>query len=165
MVDTSMSKRAPVRPHILIVSDDAELRAFLADGLLVAGFWTSVIASAIQALEVFRLRSFDLVLIDAALAGVGGLELVRRLRGRSERGAGAVPRTDVPILVIAGAADEVAEAAALAAGADGVLVAPLDLEELASALYAAVTAWRVAHPGRPWADAAALEGSAAEDRL
>jgi DNA-binding response OmpR family regulator len=150
------------RPHVLIVSDDRELQEFLVEGLLFAGFWTSVIASAIQTLEVFRLRSFDLVLVDAALAGLGGVELVGRLRDRAaDRG---MPRTDVPILLIAGAAGEVTAEEATTAGADGVLVAPLNLDDLAPALHGVVAAWRAAHPGRPWADAAALAGDTASEQ-
>lgn len=145
------------RPHLLIVSDDADLAAFLGEGLLLAGFWTSVVASAIQALEVFRLRSFDLVLIDAALAGVGGLELTRRLRGRSDRAASDRPRTDVPIMLVTGAAGTVTPEAAAAAGADAVLDPPLELEELAPRLFTAVAAWRATHPDRPWADATAMQ--------
>ena len=88
------------RPHVLIVSDDPELAAFLGEGLVYAGFWTSAIASAVQALEVFRLRSFDVMVLDAALGGIGALELLMRLRGRSDRATSA-ERTDIPILVIA----------------------------------------------------------------
>ena len=61
------------RPHVLIVSDDPELTAFLGEGLVYAGFWTSAIASAVQALEVFRLRSFDVLVLDAALGGIGAI--------------------------------------------------------------------------------------------
>jgi DNA-binding response OmpR family regulator len=143
------------RPHVLIVSDDRDLSEFLAEGLVYAGLWTSVIASAVQALEVFRLRSFDVVLLDAALGGIGALELVRRLRGRSDRAPGT-PRTDVPLLLIAGGAGELDPAAAADAGADGVVVAPLELAELAETLGRAVAAWRASHPGRAWADEAAL---------
>ena len=88
------------RPHILIVSDDRDLSEFLAEGLVYAGFWTSVIAEAMQALEVFRLRSFDALLLDASLGGIGARELLRRLRGRSDR-ATATARTYIPILVLA----------------------------------------------------------------
>lgn len=147
------------RPHILIVTDDTDLAAFLGEGLLYAGFWTSTVASALQTLEVFRLRSFDLALVDAGLAGLGGLELVRRLRGRSGRaapgGGGTPARTDVPLLLITGAPGEVAAAEAAAAGVDGLLDPPLDLEELAPRLFGLVAAWRASHPDRPWADAAA----------
>ena len=151
------------RPHVLIVSDDPELQQFLTEGLLHGGFWTSAIASAIQTLEVFRLRSFDLVLVDAALAGLGALELIGRLRRPSARTTAGAPRTDVPILVIAGGPDEVAPAAATAAGADGVVAAPIELEALVAHLHEVVAGWRAAHPDRPFADAAARQRSAPPD--
>jgi DNA-binding response OmpR family regulator len=143
------------RPHVLIVSDDPELTAFLGEGLVYAGFWTSTIASAVQALEVFRLRSFDAIVLDAALGGIGALELLRRLRGRSDRAA-AVERTDIPILVIAASSRELHPALAARAGADGVIQAPIELEQLAAEIGRVVTAWRASHPGRQWADEAAL---------
>lgn len=132
------------RPHVLIVSADADLTDFLAQGLLFAGFWASAVASALQTLEVFRLRSFDLVLVDAALPGLGALELVRRLRGRSPR-AGPGQRAEAPILVIEEASEAFAAAAA-AAGADGLLSPPLDLDELAPRLRAAITSWQERPP-------------------
>jgi DNA-binding response OmpR family regulator len=137
---------------VLIVTDDEGLRDFLAEGLIYGGFWTSVIASGLQVLEVFRLRTFDLVLIDAALGGMGALEVIRRLRGRSSRGPASGPRTDVPILVIAADPGEIGSEEAASAGADGILVAPLDLETLVPHLHQIVEAWRAAHPDRPWAD-------------
>lgn len=149
---------ATQRPHLLIVSDDPELRTFLGEGLLYAGFWTSAVASAIQTLEVFRLRSFDLVLVDGALPGLGAAELVGRLRGRSSRAAAGAPRTDIPILLVTDAPTAFAPDAVAELGADAVLRAPLDLEDLAPRLLGMVAAWRREHPERPWADAAALGG-------
>ena len=146
---------ATERPHVLIVSDDRELREFLGEGLVYAGFWTSVVASAIQALEVLRLRSFDLVLVDAALAGIGGLELVQRLRGRSSRGRTGAARTDIPLLLVAGGPDEIEPVAAAEVGADAVLTAPIELEEAALLLHEIVVSWRRLHPDRPFADVAA----------
>jgi two-component system phosphate regulon response regulator PhoB len=143
------------RPHILIVSDDQELTDFLGEGLVYAGFWTSTIASAVQALEVFRLRSFDAMLLDAALGGIGALELLRRLRGRTDR-VSTIERTDIPILVLAGSEREMTENTALEGGADELVVAPIELDALASRIGRAVASWRDAHPGRPWADEAAL---------
>src|SRR5689334_4136704 len=137
------------RPHVVIVSDDPDLQAFLGEGLVYCGLWTSGIASAIQTLEVFRLRTFDLALIDAGLGGFGALELLRRLREApidGERGP-----VDIPIVVIAGDPDELEPAAAIAAGADDVIAAPLDLDVVASRLLALVRDWRAAHPDRPWA--------------
>jgi two-component system phosphate regulon response regulator PhoB len=143
------------RPHVLIVSDDPELTGFLGEGLIYAGFWTSTIASAVQALEVFRLRSFDAMVLDAALGGMGAIELLRRLRGRSDR-ATTAERADIPILVIAASRDEMDPVLAEQAGAEGVIVAPIELEHLAVDLERAVSAWRALHPDRKWADEAAL---------
>lgn len=143
------------RPHVLIVSDDLGLSRFLSEGLLVGGFWTSVIASGIQVLEVFRLRTFDLVLLDAGLSGVGSMEVLRRLRGWFEGEIDpALQRTDIPILLVAAAADEVDEAGVAQYGGNGVLYAPLEIGELAPQLMQVVLAWRMAHPGRLWADEA-----------
>ena len=143
------------RPHVLIVSDDRELTDFLGEGLVYAGFWTSTIASAMQTLEVFRLRSFDVMVLDAALGGIGALELLLRLRGRSDR-AGEAERTDIPILVIAGSEAELDLLHDVRSDADQVILAPIELEELAAELGTLVTSWRSAHPGRRWADEAAL---------
>ena len=143
------------RPHVLIVSDDRELTDFLGEGLVYGGFWTSTIASAVQALEVFRLRSFDVMILDAALGGIGALELLRRLRGHSDR-ATAIERTDIPILVIAGSEAELQLLDVGRPGADAVILAPIELEDLAVELGTLVTTWRAAHPSRQWADEAAL---------
>ena len=143
------------RPHVLIVSDDPELTAFLAEGLVYAGFWTSAIASAVQALEVFRLRSFDVMVLDAALGGIGAIELLRRLRGRSDRATPA-ERSDIPILIIAASSDELDPTLAKQSGADAVILAPIELEQLAVDLGRAVTTWRALHPDRKWADEVAL---------
>ena len=67
------------RPHVLIVCDDPSLSEFLAEGLPLGGFWTSVIASGLQAIEVFRLRQFDMILLDTGLTSFSWIELVRRL--------------------------------------------------------------------------------------
>jgi DNA-binding response OmpR family regulator len=147
----STERSAIERPHVLIVGDDKDLTGFLSEGLMLGGFWISAIASGLQALEVFRLRTFDLVLIDATLSGMGALELIRRLRSTTSDDA---PRTDVPLLVIAGSEDEIQKSDVAEAGADGLLLPPLELDELIPAMFQLVNAWREAHPDRPWADAA-----------
>ena len=143
------------RPHVLIVTDDRELSDFLGEGLVYAGFWTSTVASALQTLEVFRLRSFDAMVLDAALGGIGASELLRRLRGRSDR-ATATERTDIPILVIAASQAELASIVDHNAGGDHVILAPIELNDLAAQLSELISAWRASHPGRQWADEAAL---------
>ena len=148
---TSPRRRPAPRPHAVIVSDDADLRDFLGQGLLLAGFWTSAIASGLQAIEVFRQRRFDLVLIDAALGGLPAPEVIRRLRSPATPDGGSL--TSVPIAVIDAPASPADRATLLAAGADAFLDPPLDLEALAPELMTLVLGWRTANPGEPWADA------------
>lgn len=143
------------RPHVLIVSADQDLTAFLGEGLIYAGFWTSVVADAFQALEVFRLRSFDIILLDAALGGIGALEFVQRLRGRSDRAAGDL-RSDIPLVLIAADAAEIPLAMQKDDDPAATLVAPVELPEIATTLMDAVMMWRSSHPDRAWADDAAL---------
>lgn len=149
----SWSASATERPHVLIVTADDDLRQFLGEGLVYGGFWTSTVASAVQTLEIFRLRSFDLVLVDAALGGMGAAEAIRRLRGRSDRAAPEAARTDVPILLVADDATRLTPDEAQTA--DEVLSPPIDLAVLVPHLQARFQAWRLAHPDRPMADAAA----------
>ena len=142
-----------VRPHVLVVTDDPDLRDFLQEALLYGGFWVSVIASALQVLEVFRLRSFDIALIDAAIPGLSAVELAHRLRDLRETNGN--PRADIPLVVIADRPAPDRDAAAIAAGVDTVLTPPIEVEVLIPELFARVAAWRAAHPDRPWADQAA----------
>lgn len=143
---------ALARPHVLIVTDDPGLQAFLSEGLVLGGFWTSVVASGLQVLEIFRIRTFDLMLIDAAMIGMSSLEVIARLRGRSPHASLTAARTDVPIWLIAEHQSDVSSEAIAQSGADGVLVAPLELESLVPQLHQIVVDWRSAHPDRPWAD-------------
>ncbi len=143
------TRKSTDRPHVLIVGDDQDLSTFLSEGLMMGGFWTSTIASGIQAIEVFRLRGFDLVLIDALIGGMDVVELTRRLR---MPGSETSERTDVPLFIIAGSLDEVDPEAISAAGSDGLLLPPIELETLIPALFGAVDEWRSRHPDRPWAD-------------
>lgn len=137
------------RPHVLIVSDDTGLAGFLTEGLMIAGFWTSVIASALQTLEVFRLRTFDLVIVDAALDGLGADQLLKRLLGVEGTNE---PLTDRPVVILAGSPGEMSEERARDLGALAILYPPVDIEPLALQLFAWIEAWRTAHPDAPWAD-------------
>ena len=139
------------RPHLAIVTDDRDLGEFLSEGLLVAGFWTSVMASGLQAIEVMRLRRFDLVIIDAGLCGLPASDVVARLRGRGSRDSG--PISTVPIVVVDDSKSESISASPSADDVSAVFRPPLELDSLAVDLMQLVISWREQHPDEPWADA------------
>ncbi len=154
-------KPVAVRPHVVVISDEPDLRDFFVQGLLMAGFWTSAVASGIQALEVFRMRQFDLILIDAQIAGLPAVEIIRRLRGLSERGSEGL--TQVPV-VVAGANPGRSERDAFERVAVEEFLDPtMELEEVALRLMDIVTLWRVTHPDEPWADASVSQSRGPRD--
>lgn len=144
------------RPHVLIVSDDDSLASFLTDGLPLGGFWTSTIASGLQALEVFTLRQFDVIVIDCGLRTFGAMEFLRRLRGRSSRDANGQARTRAPVVMIGSCQDELSEHDMTELEIAAFLTPPLELEEVVRALHRVFDEWRAAHPTTLLADAAAL---------
>ena len=145
------------RPHVLIVSDDPELTAFLGEGLVYAGFWTSAIASAVRRSKSSGFAHSTLWCLTRRSAASG--------RSSSCGGYAAAPTAQLPpsgptfrschCRIQRRARSRLAERD----GADGVILAPIELEQLAAELGRAVTAWRASHPDRKWADEAAL-GSA-----
>jgi DNA-binding response OmpR family regulator len=151
------------RPHVLVISHDVGLVEFLTEGLVIGGFWVSSVSGGILTLEVFRLRSFDLVLMDTDLPGLATTDLLGRLRATAGEDAGR--RTiDLPILMVAGSAGAHDADFWRRAGADGSLVPPLDLDDLVPRLHTVVEEWRVRHPDRPWADEVAQATTIPEQR-
>lgn len=149
------AQRTTERPHVLIVTDDPSLSSFLAEGLPLGGFWTSVIASGLQALEVFRLRQFDIIVVDAGLQSFDAMELIRRLRGRSTRSSDGEARTAAPIAVFGEPPADRTAAVATELGIEAYFEPPVELEDIVPALHELFARWRDAHPDTPLADAAA----------
>jgi DNA-binding response OmpR family regulator len=141
------------RPHVLIVTDDPSLVEFLGEGLVMGGFWTSVIGHGLQVLEVFRLRTFDLIVIDRDLGTFDAIELIERLRGSSTQTTAGELRTDKPIVVISTDDPNLTPEDRERLGIASILQAPIELEDIVRELHAVFAAWRAAHPDAPLADA------------
>lgn len=134
------------RPHVLIVSDDESLSTFLNEGLPLGGFWTTVIASGLQALEVFRLRQFDLVIIDWSLQSFGALELLKRLRGLSTRTSSREVRTTAPVILISEQPVHVPIEDQALLRISRLLHAPLEIDDVVRELHGVFEEWRTAYP-------------------
>jgi len=109
-------------PHILVVDDDARLRALLQRFLTGEGFRITAAADAAAARRALSGVAFDLVVLDVMMPGESGLELVESLRREG---------SDVPVLMLTarGAPDD--RIAGLEAGVDDYLGKPFDPRELA----------------------------------
>ncbi|MDQ1477033.1 MAG: two-component system, cell cycle sensor histidine kinase and response regulator CckA, partial [Actinomycetota bacterium] len=65
--------------RILLVEDDAAVRAALAHRLQRLGFAVTSAISGAEALQIVEQRTFDLVLTDAVMPGISGPELIEHL--------------------------------------------------------------------------------------
>lgn len=131
------SKRAPGSSGcVLLVEDDDEVAALVAEMLHEIGYEVTRAASAESALGALaNSRGIDIVFSDVMMPGrMDGIDLAREIRTR---------RPGMPVLLTSG----YAEAAKRAAAAEGVylLPKPYALEDLASALTATATLAKPSH--------------------
>jgi signal transduction histidine kinase/CheY-like chemotaxis protein len=103
------------RRRVLVVDDQADNRRLVAELLSTVGFETRSAASAEEALEVHDAWHPDLILTDARMPGIGGIEAIRRLRAKGSRAA--------LVLFTASGFDEMKDEARLA-GADDTFFKP-----------------------------------------
>lgn len=125
--------------RILIVEDDDRVAGALEAFLARSGYATVRAADGTAALELLGADT-EVVLLDLGLPDVDGIDLCRRIRGRSE----------VPIVIVT-ARNQVAERIkGLRAGADDFVVKPYDVHELLARIEAVT---RRSRPIRPESDA------------
>ncbi len=135
---------------LLVVDDDASLRGAIADILRETGYDVLEAASGTEGLHLAERHAPDAILLDLAMPGRSGLEVLKELNQRE-------PTRDIPVVI--------ASAYALALlgdhprGADGVIQKPFDLAELLARVQRVASGKPAAAPdeGRfPAAQAAAL---------
>lgn len=107
--------------HILIAEDEERLAAFLEKGMRKYGFITSIAGNGQQAIEMFQLEDFQLMLLDLGLPVKDGWSVLRELRA-----CGNV----VPIIVVTAQGDEQNRAMAMAAGANDFVAKPFRFNDL-----------------------------------
>jgi DNA-binding response OmpR family regulator len=119
--------------RILVVDDDADTCALIADILEDEGYWVRPCRSAERALEILKQEHFDLILSDIRMPRVTGIDLLLQVRRMN------LP-TDV-ILITAYASLETA-IQALRGEAFDYLIKPFSLAELRETVHRALTEGR-----------------------
>jgi two-component system, cell cycle sensor histidine kinase and response regulator CckA len=103
-VEAPVAQRAPIRPRqastrvVLVAEDSALLRRLIGTVLTRAGYEPMLTTCAEEALEAWArsAESVGLLVTDLTMPGMGGLELITRLRAS---------RPDLPIVCTSGYAD------------------------------------------------------------
>ena len=98
--------------HILVVDDDAEIRALLARYLVTQGFRVSVAADRRDCLARITDQRPDLVVLDVLLPDGSGLEICRTMQDTRPR---------IPVILLTALKEEVDRIVGLEIGADDYL--------------------------------------------
>jgi len=122
--------------YVLIVDDDAEIRAELGAYLGAHGFHVATAANGAEAEKYLAERDFDVMLLDLWLGNENGFDVLRRLRQSPIK---------TPCIMVT-AQDEVTDKiVGLELGADDYMVKPVNLRELLARIRTLIR--RSAHPG------------------
>lgn len=124
--------------HLLLVDDDRQLLALLADYLRAAGYRISTATHGAQMRQVLAGHAVDLVVLDLMLPGEDGLALCRELRSR--------PAAPIPVLMLTARSEEADRILGLEMGADDYLCKPFATRELLARIRAVLRRTRMLPP-------------------
>jgi len=107
--------------RILIVEDEARIRAFLARAFTAEGFTVDVAADGDTGLERLRAGDYDLIVLDLLLPGANGLEILSVAHAE---------RPELPVIVLSARGDLQTKLRGFELGAADYVAKPFSLDEL-----------------------------------
>jgi two-component system KDP operon response regulator KdpE len=113
---------------VLVCDDDTSLLRAVSISLAAKGYEVTVARTGEEGLDGTAQRQPDVVLLDLGLPGMGGIEVIRGIRGWSS----------VPIIVLSARHQSASKVEALDAGADDYVTKPFGMDELLARLRVAV---------------------------
>ena len=127
--------------RVLLVDDDVQLCKLLAERLATEGFTMETVHDGSRGLERALSMEYALVVLDLMLPGMGGLDVLRRLRKVSP----------VPVLILTARGEDSDRILGLEMGADDYVPKPFNPRELIARIRAILR-----RTGRPEASAGPL---------
>jgi two-component system KDP operon response regulator KdpE len=115
--------------RILVVDDEPAIRRALRPPLNELGFQVAEASRGEEALLTLRATTYDVVLLDVNMPGIGGLETLRRIRAFAPR---------LPILMLTVRDGEEDKVEALELGADDYVTKPFSTRELIARIRTAI---------------------------
>lgn len=108
-------------PVVMVIEDDASIRAGLLDALEASGYETLHAADGRKGMEMALRATFDLLLLDLVLPHTDGLTILKTLRER---------RPTTPVIILSALGAEADRVKGLNLGADDYMVKPFGAREL-----------------------------------
>ncbi|MEI8239648.1 MAG: response regulator transcription factor [Actinomycetota bacterium] len=116
----------PRIPVVLVVDDEAPIREVVRRYLVADGYQVVEAADGESALEQFDAHAPDVVVLDVMMPGVDGLEVLRRIRTRS----------DAYVVMVTARTEEMDRLIGLSVGADDYISKPFSPRELVARVKA-----------------------------
>jgi DNA-binding response OmpR family regulator len=107
--------------RILTIEDDAAIRRGIVDALTFAGYRPLEAADGITGLDLATTQTYELLLLDLALPGRSGMDILRDLR---------TSRPTQPVIILSARGEEEDRVTGLRLGADDYVVKPFSVKEL-----------------------------------
>lgn len=114
---------------VLIIEDDTSLANGLGHNLRFEGYFVRIATTGPRGLELALAHQPDVILLDLMLPGMGGMEVLKKLRGAGVRSQ---------VLILSARDLEEDKVAGLRLGADDYVTKPFSLKELLARVEAAL---------------------------
>ncbi len=114
--------------QVLVVDDDEGVRTAVTWALEADGFQVRTVDNGLAAMQAIEMSPPVLMVLDLSLPGLGGLDVLRRIRSAEGRDRGC----PLPIILLSGRDSETDRIIGLDLGADDYLVKPFSPGELAA---------------------------------
>ena len=117
--------------HVLVVDDDAELRGAIIFDLQRRGSLTYEAANGVEAFELMKLTTMDIVISDVRMPNGSGIELLKKIREIN---------TEIPFVLLATGFADLTVGEALILGAQALMEKPIDRKKMLALIGQALAA-------------------------
>ncbi len=114
--------------RVLVIEDDVQIQNFMIYALENSGFEVEGALNGKDGLLSFIMKGADLILLDLGLPDIDGMDILRKIREKSE----------VPIIIVSARDQDKEKAMALDDGADDYLTKPFSATELMARIRVAL---------------------------
>lgn len=113
---------------VLLVDDEEEFVTTLAERLEIRGFHPKIATDGESALQQIDGQTFDIIILDIMMPGIGGLEVLQHIHRR---------RIETPVILLTGRGSTREGMEGMRQGAFDYLMKPLDIDELIAKIHEA----------------------------